>query len=91
MRDRIILEPVMKTVAIPLLDIRLHVFGMNQMQFAKLVKVSQSTVSRWETLQLDPKLTEMRKIRKEALRQGLDWRDSWFFDGVTKEDGKIEA
>lgn len=93
MRNGIKVEPAMtKAVVVPILDIRRHIFGMNQIDFAKLVKVSQSTVSRWETLQLEPGLKDMRRIRKEAVRLRLTWKDSFFFDGVTvREDGNIEA
>lgn len=49
---------------------------------AEIAKVSQGTVSKWETDQLQPDRREMDRIRREAHKRGLDWDDRWFFEAA---------
>jgi transcriptional regulator with XRE-family HTH domain len=60
--------------------IRTQVFKTaSQAEFAALVGVSQSTVSRWEA-DTGPSLAEMHKVRNAAHRKGIRWNDKWFFE-----------
>ncbi len=60
--------------------IRTKVFNAaNQAEFAAEIEVSQSTVSRWEN-GAAPSLHEMQKVRAAAVRRGIDWNDTWFFE-----------
>lgn len=65
-----------------LLHIRTQVFGLPQAGMAEIAKVSQGTVSKWETDQLQPDRREMDRIRREAHKRGLDWDDRWFFEAA---------
>lgn len=64
----------------PLAYVRNHVFKLSQLEFAKLVGVNQSTVSRWEAGRLDPSRSEMEAIRKLAAERQVSWDDRWFFE-----------
>lgn len=63
--------------------IRTQVFKLRQAPFAaEVAKVSQATVSRWETDELmgsQPDREDMDRIRSAAMERGLPWNDSWFF------------
>jgi transcriptional regulator with XRE-family HTH domain len=62
--------------------IRTKVFKLTQAPFAVIAGVSQPTVSRWEepgNTGSEPSRDEMNLIRSEAIKRGLDWNDSWFF------------
>jgi transcriptional regulator with XRE-family HTH domain len=59
---------------------RRELFQLSQIEFAAIAGVSQATVSRWETGELTPGYEELRRIREEAVRRGIDWDDSLFFD-----------
>lgn len=62
--------------------IRKRIFKMKQAPFAEVAGVSQPTVSRWEQEGLpgsQPSRAEMENIRSEAVKRGLPWDDSWFF------------
>jgi transcriptional regulator with XRE-family HTH domain len=59
--------------------IRQRVFGLSQADFASVAGVAQPTVSRWED-GTPPKISEMKRIRDEAIKRGLVWHDSFFFD-----------
>jgi predicted transcriptional regulator len=60
--------------------IRKSVFGLSQAELAAVAEVSQGTISKWERGDLDPSREEMGRIRAEAIKRGLDWNDSWFFE-----------
>ncbi len=64
----------------PICHIRKNVFRANQSEFAVIAGVNQSTVSRWESDDLEPSMKELRKIRKVAKRRRLKWRDALFFE-----------
>lgn len=53
---------------------------MTQADFAKALKVNQSTVSRWERGALKPSGDELVAIRALAQERGIAWQDSWFFE-----------
>lgn len=62
--------------------IRTKVFKLEQAPFAGIAGVSQPTVSRWEQAEIttsEPNREEMRLIRSEAIKRGLEWNDSWFY------------
>lgn len=59
--------------------IRKNVFRMNQIDFADLVGVHQSSVSRWEN-GTPPSLHEMKIIRSAAAQRRLKFPDSLFFE-----------
>ncbi|WP_420794815.1 helix-turn-helix domain-containing protein [Azorhizobium caulinodans] len=52
---------------------------MTQSTFAIVVGVSQGTVSRWETGDLEPSYDHLASIRKGAHDRRLCWDDAWFF------------
>jgi transcriptional regulator with XRE-family HTH domain len=71
----------------PLIHIRKSIFGFTQAEMARLAKVSQGTVSRWEAGELSPDRNAMRRIRAAALKKvslkrgrGKSWDDRWFFE-----------
>lgn len=62
--------------------IRTRVFKLEQAPFAGIAGVSQPTVSRWEQSEIptsEPNREAMSLIRSEAIRRGLEWNDSWFY------------
>lgn len=66
--------------------IRKDLFGLTQQTFAAALGTSQPTVSRWELPEghadrLAPSRDEMAAIRVLARERGIEWNDSWFFDG----------
>lgn len=63
-----------------ILHIRKQVFRLKQREFAEVVGVQQSTVSRWERGESFPSLNEMRAIRAAARERGKRWQDRWFFE-----------
>lgn len=63
-----------------ILHIRKNVFGLKQREFAAVVGVQQSTVSRWEREESFPTLAEMHLIRTAARQRGKRWSDRWFFE-----------
>lgn len=67
----------------PMIRIRKKVFALTQSGMARVVGVSQGTVSRWEKGDLNPSIRELSKIRAEAFRRGFEWNDSWFFEAET--------
>ena len=64
--------------------IRRHVFDLTQDEFAALIDVPQSVVSRWERDHMQPRLRVLKRIRAEAKRRGLAWDDRWFFETPEK-------
>ncbi|MDR7037372.1 transcriptional regulator with XRE-family HTH domain [Methylobacterium sp. BE186] len=63
----------------PLLFIRSQVLKITQTQMAAIAGVGQSTVSKWERGSLEPSRDELARIRAEARRRRIKWRDEWFF------------
>jgi DNA-binding transcriptional regulator YiaG len=64
----------------PIEHIRRNIFNVSQQVFAKIAGTTQSTVSRWESGELNVTDAEMRRIRQAARRRKLAWQDSWFFE-----------
>jgi len=64
----------------PMLHIRKNVFAVTQAEMAQIARASQPAYSRWENGETTPTLNQMDHIRSEALRRGLNWDDSWFFE-----------
>jgi transcriptional regulator with XRE-family HTH domain len=74
----------------PITHIRKNVLRLNQASLADLVGVTQATVSRWESGELEPSREELGKIRDEARARGLAWDDRWFFEAPTIAPGAPE-
>lgn len=70
--------------------IRTKVFNLSQAAFAAdVAEVSQPTVSRWEDERQEgsqPDRADMDRIRKAAIKRGLPWSDSWFFQTFPDEE-----
>lgn len=69
--------------------IRDQVFKLPQAAFAEIARVSQPTVSRWEEAdnkESEPNREQMNLIRTEAIRRGLPWNDSWFFETPSEQE-----
>jgi DNA-binding transcriptional regulator YiaG len=67
-----------------MLFIRETVFGCEtQADFAKLLGVSQGTVSKWEG-GAEPGYSAMALIREKARKKRIPWNDSWFFEKPTE-------
>lgn len=64
----------------PLRRIRLQVFQVSQTEMGRIAGVWQTAVSGWETGRKRPSMRSLERIRAEALRRGLAWDDSWFFE-----------
>ncbi|MGR9188815.1 helix-turn-helix domain-containing protein [Rhizobium leguminosarum] len=64
----------------PIERIRVKVFKANQSEFAKIARVSQSTISKWENGAFEPSRDHLVNIRDEAIRRDLPLNDAWFFD-----------
>lgn len=62
-----------------MLHIRKDFLKLTQSEMAVVTGVSQATVSRWETGELEPSRSELARIRDEAMRRNLSWNDSLFF------------
>ncbi|HSV24343.1 MAG TPA: helix-turn-helix domain-containing protein [Xanthobacteraceae bacterium] len=69
----------------PIERIRKTIFDLNQEEFGKLAGTTQASVSRWETGQQEPSISEMERIRAAAVERGLPWDDRWFFEPVPPE------
>jgi len=61
-------------------NLRTNLLGVSQSELGEIAGVPQSVISRWETGQLEPRLSHITRIRAEALRRGLSWDDRWFFE-----------
>jgi transcriptional regulator with XRE-family HTH domain len=73
--------------------IRTKVFKLEQAPFAGIAGVSQPTVSRWEQTEMEnsePSRKAMELIRSEAIKRGLPWSDSWFFQSFPDEPATSE-
>lgn len=62
-----------------MLHIRKELLKLTQSEMAVVTGVSQATVSRWETGELEPSRSELARIRDEAMRRNITWNDSLFF------------
>jgi predicted transcriptional regulator len=60
--------------------IRKNILGITQKELADLCAVDQGTVSRWEQGTLEPRLSDLKKIREKAASLGATLDDSDFFD-----------
>lgn len=65
-----------------ILFLRTTVFRVKQAEFAKLARVGQATVSRWENGESSPTLDNLRTIRAEAARRGIAWDHEWLFSAA---------
>lgn len=70
----------------PIRFIRLNVLKITQTEMAEVTRVSQATVCRWETGELEPNRTEMEAMRRYAYGKGLRWNDRWFFKQPTRRE-----
>lgn len=68
------------TIMKPIEYIRQKKFRVSQAAFAAFAGVSQPTVSRWESGDLEPSREELDRIRSKASELGMAWEDCWFFD-----------
>jgi transcriptional regulator with XRE-family HTH domain len=73
-----------------LAHIRINVFKVTQAEFAAIVGVRQSSVSRWEN-GVSPSLEDMRAIRRAARRLPVEWDDGLFFDLPETAHETLEA
>ncbi|WP_354122718.1 helix-turn-helix transcriptional regulator [Bradyrhizobium sp. LA6.7] len=62
----------------PIKHTRCEVFGITQEEMAKICRVRQATISRWEAGIGEPSLRHVRLIRAEARRRRLRWDDRVF-------------
>ena len=60
--------------------IRKDILGITQKELADLCAVDQGTVSRWEQGTLEPRLSDLKKIREKAANDGASLHDSDFFE-----------
>jgi len=62
--------------------VRKHILRVTQTEMARIAKVTQATVSRWEAGEFGPSQDELRLIRNEAIERGILWNDAVFFEPV---------
>lgn len=62
-----------------MLFIRRDVFKITQSEMARIAGVTQPTVSNWENGGFEPNRDELARIRQEAAKRRLKWKDGWFF------------
>jgi predicted transcriptional regulator len=60
--------------------IRTEILKASQRELAAIAGVTQATVSRWETGELEPSRDELSRIRNEVMKRKLRWNDRWFFE-----------
>lgn len=60
--------------------IRKEILKLKQADFAVIANATQASVSRWETGELSPDLTQLASIREAVLAGGHKWKDVWFFE-----------
>lgn len=63
-----------------ILHIRKSILDVNQSELATIAGATQATVSRWESGELSPDLTQLGAIRDEVKKRGHEWDDAWFFE-----------
>jgi DNA-binding transcriptional regulator YiaG len=66
----------------PMKFIRKEVFGVSQAVMAGIAGVAQTTVSRWESGEMEPNRMEMDRIREAARDRSIPWNDKWFFEAA---------
>ena len=66
--------------------IRDKVFKLTQAPFAAIAGVSQATVSRWETGELEPNRDNMERIHRAAIERGLELDYTSFFNAPPEND-----
>ena len=66
----------------PMEYIRREVFKVSQTEMAAIAAVSQATVSRWESGELEPDRSSMEQIRQVARDRAIPWNDKWFFEAA---------
>jgi transcriptional regulator with XRE-family HTH domain len=71
--------------------IREKVMGLKQKPFAEIAGVSQATVSRWETGELEPDRDNMERIRSAAIERGLELDYASFFKAPPNDDAAPQA
>lgn len=64
----------------PIEYIRKNLLRSTQAEIAAIANTSQASVSRWESGELEPDLDELTLIRTEAIKRGLSFHDSVFFE-----------
>lgn len=65
--------------------IRENIFKLTQAPFAAIANVSQATVSRWETGELEPNRDNIERIHSAALERGLSLDYESFFKAPPEE------
>ena len=65
-------------------QIRRNVLRLTQVGLARVCKVGQPTVSRWERGIGSPKHVHLSRMRSYAIRTGIAWNDSILFAGQAK-------
>ena len=63
-------------------NIRRNIFSLSQSKFGGEIGVNQSMISRWESGELEPSLSNMRAIRDLAKRRGVEWDDGFFWESA---------
>jgi DNA-binding XRE family transcriptional regulator len=71
--------------------VRKALLKLTQVKFARIAGASQATVSRWETGELEPSMSQLRAIRDAAVGAGLEWNDSWLLDAPDAPQQTTEA
>jgi len=64
----------------PMLRVRKNFLGLSQAKLARIAKVSQGTVSKWEAGELEPDRYQLARIRNAIQGRGIEWDDRWFFE-----------
>ncbi len=65
--------------------VRRRLLGLTQVDFARLTKVAQATVSRWESGELAPTLSAVTLAKAAVLDRGFSWNDAWL-DQISSGD-----
>lgn len=63
----------------PIRHIRKEILKVSQAELATLTGVTQATVSRWESGELEPDRKDMKVIRDTAIERGAQWDDNLFW------------
>ena len=73
-----------------MLRIRVDLFRCDQTEMAAVAGVTQSTISRWESGNGSPDLDALSRIRAEAKRRRLRWRDGALFGDSAQRAARPE-
>ncbi len=71
--------------------IRRQILGQTQTGLAKICKVGQPTVSRWERGIGGPKHVHLSRMRSFAIRTGIAWNDSDLFAPRSKRGSSLRS